>query len=176
MTKLESTILYLLARAKKKGKKNLSKFELFKLLYLLEVGAYQYTGRGFLNGVSFVREKNGPISIDIYNALSNLNGKYIELSDVKKADYPYPRCCISLKKDFKTDIFSQSEKLFMNSVFEDYLDLPIKDLKDLVYKTPPMKDIIGREGKGKILKGHPINFNSIPLDEEMVDLIAGTHE
>jgi hypothetical protein len=131
MTKLESAILYLLDRAKKRGKNNLSRFELFKLLYLLEVGAYKYTGRGFLDGISFVREKNGPISFDIYNALSNLEGKYIEQSEVKKADYPYPRCCISLKKEYKDDTFSQSEKLFMNSIFEDYLDLSIKDLKAL---------------------------------------------
>ncbi|OGY42209.1 MAG: hypothetical protein A2Y67_01675 [Candidatus Buchananbacteria bacterium RBG_13_39_9] len=176
MTKLESAILYLLARVKKRGRNNLSKFELFKLLYLLEVGAYKYTGRSFLDDISFVREKNGPISFDVYNALSNLEGKYIQQVEVKKADYPFSRCCISLKKDYKNDNFSQSEKLFMNSIFEDYLDLSIKDLKALVYKTPPMKEIIGKEGKGKILKGYPVNFNSIPLDEEMVDLIAGPNE
>lgn len=85
MNKLEQTILYLLARAKEKGKDNLSKFELFKFLYLLEAESHKYTGKSFFNStVSFVRDKNGPISIDIYHALNSLKGKYINLTEVKK--------------------------------------------------------------------------------------------
>ena len=88
MNKLEQTILYVLARAKEKGKNNLSKFELFKLLYLLEIESYKFTGKSFFNSsISFVREQNGPISIDVYNALNSLKNEYINITEEKKTDY-----------------------------------------------------------------------------------------
>jgi len=174
--KLENTIIYILGRAQTRGKKNLSKFELFKYLYLLETEAYRFTGKSFLdNNVSFVRDKNGPISIDIYNAITNLEGDYIQLTKTKQKSYPYPRHSISLKKNKnkRKSSLKNSEKLFINSVLESYLELPQKTLKDIVYKTEPMKSILKEEKKKKSsLKGTRLNLNLIALDEDMVDLIS----
>lgn len=176
MTRLENTILYLLERMQLKGKRNLSKFELFKFLYLLETESYKFTGKSFFDSsVSFVRDKNGPISIDVYNAINFLKDtKYINLTEIKKEDYDYPRHCISLKSKIKNIALSDSEKLFINSVIESYINLSIKDLKKIVYATEPMDEIIKEEKKRRVkfLKGEKINFNRIPLDEDMVDLIA----
>src|SRR3989339_1285461 len=168
MSKLETTILYLLARAKERGKENLSKFELFKLLYLLEIESYKFTGKSFFNSsISFVRDKNGPISIDIYNALNILSGKHINMTEEKKDNYEYPRHCISLKNIINKIDLNESEKLFINSVVESYILLPIKELKKIVYNTEPMLKLIEieKQKKAKVLKGEKLNFDCVPLDE-----------
>jgi len=175
MTKLENTILYLLTRAKERDKKNLSKFELFKLLYLLEAESYKFVGKSFFdNSISFVRYQNGPISMDVYKALNVLEKKYINIAEEKKQDYGFPRHCISLKKKLKKINLDESEKLFINSVVESYITLPMNKLKEIVYATEPMEEIIKEEKKNKVkfLKGEKLNFNCISLDEDVVDLIA----
>jgi uncharacterized phage-associated protein len=175
MTKLENTILYLLSRAKERGKDNLSKFELFKFLYLLENESYKFVGKSFFDSsISFVRDKNGPISIDVYNALNVLKDKYINLKEEKKEDYNFPRCCISLKKKLNRIDLNESEKLFINSVIESYITLSMKKLKKIVYATEPMEKMIEEEKRNKVkfLKGEKLNFNCISLDEDVVDLIA----
>jgi uncharacterized phage-associated protein len=176
MTKLENTILYLLDRVQSKGKSNLSKFELFKFLYLLETESYKFAGKSFFDSsVSFVRDKNGPISIDVYHAINALkDSKYIKLTKIQKEDYEYPRHCISLKSKIKGIPLDDSEKLFINSVIESYINLSMKDLKKIVYATEPMNGIIKEEKKRKVgfLKGEKINFNCISLDDDVVDLIA----
>lgn len=175
MNKLEHTILYLLARVKEKGKDNLSKFELFKLLYLLETESYKFTGKSFFNSsISFVRDKNGPISVDIYNALNSLKDGYINLTEEKKEDYEFSRHCISLKNRLKKIDLNESEKLFINSIVESYIYMPIKELKKIVYATEPMEKILKTEKnkKIKVLKGEKLDFNCITLDEDVLDLIA----
>lgn len=131
MTRLENTILYLLARAKQKHITNLSKFQIFKILYLLESESYKFTGKSFFESVAFARDKNGPISVDIYNALSKLDDSYISITKSKKPDYKFARHCVSLKKTPKKLDLDESEKLFMNSVFESYMTMPMKKLKDI---------------------------------------------
>lgn len=175
MTKLENTILYLLHKAAEKGKTNLSKFELFKLVYLLENESYKFVGKSFFGcSVSFVRDKNGPISLDIYNALNSLKDKFINLTEQKRDDYDYPRHCISLKKKLGKIDLSDSERLFINSIIESYILLPIKELKRIVYATEPMVAIRKEEKRNKVelLKGEKINFDCISLDEDVVDLVA----
>ncbi|MFH0840455.1 MAG: type II toxin-antitoxin system antitoxin SocA domain-containing protein [bacterium] len=175
MNKLEKTILYLLTRARDNGKNNLSKFELFKFLYLLEVESYKFTGNSFFDSsVSFARDNNGPISVDVYHALNALNGKHIKLIEVENKKYGHNRCCISLIKNLKKIDLTDSEKLFINSIIKSYINLTIKKLKEIVYDTEPMQEILKEEKKRKIkfLKGEKINFNHISLDEDIVDLIA----
>ncbi|MGW8184498.1 MAG: type II toxin-antitoxin system antitoxin SocA domain-containing protein [Candidatus Moraniibacteriota bacterium] len=175
MTRLEETILYLLQKAKMRKKGNLSKLELFKYIYLLEVESYRFTAKSFFNSeVTFIRQKNGPISVDIYKSLSNLESQdKLEIKAVRTNGYPYPRHCIALKKAFK-DTFEQSERFFINSIIEDYMDLTIKNLKEIAYKTEPMMKIIEEEkARGnQQLTGAHIDFRIIHLDEDMVDLIA----
>ena len=176
MTRIEDIILYLLSRAKQKGKDNLSKTELFKLLYLLEVESYKFTGRTFFDStVTFVRDKNGPISVAIYRALSDLDNRYIKMEEKKKEDYPYPRHCISIKRNIKKFNLQDSERLFINSVLESYLTLTISRLKNAAYNTAPMKEIQKEEKRSKksVLKGHQLDFILIPLDEDRVDLVGG---
>jgi len=175
MTKLENTILYLLMRAKEKGKNNLSKIELFKYIYLLESESYRFTGKSFFDcPMSFVRDKNGPISTDIYKALTGLVGNYVNIIEENNNNYTFPRHSISLKKKLNKIDINESEKLFINSVLESYISLPINKLKKIVYATEPMLEIIKEEKANKVslLKGERLNFNCIPLDADVVDLIG----
>ena len=74
MNFLEETIIFILSQIYKVKKDNLSQIELFKLLYLIETESYRYTGDSFFNEeVLFTRDKNGPISVDVYKALDNLS-------------------------------------------------------------------------------------------------------
>jgi hypothetical protein len=131
MTKLKSTILYLLSRLKERAKNNLSKSELFKLLYLLENESYKFASRSFFdNSIFFVRDKNGYISVDFYNTLNRLKDKYIilkEEKEKKKGDC-FLDCCISRKKRVNKINLDKSERLFINSIVESYISLPIKKI------------------------------------------------
>jgi uncharacterized phage-associated protein len=170
MSRVEDTILYLLTKAKEKGMNNLSEFQIMKIIYLLEVESYKFTGKSF-NGINFKRNKNGPISLEIYAGLKSLDKRYIKKEITQKADYPYPRHCISLIKPIKKINFSQPEMIFLNSVFESYLILSQTKLGEAAYSTEPMQEICKAEKKqGGILKGVNIDLNSVPLDEEILEL------
>lgn len=172
LTRLEEVILFLLSRAGEKGLKDLSKFQIMKLIYLVDVESYRYTGKSFFGDVHFVRQKNGPISKDIYDALNRLHPTYIHFEQNQKEDYPYPRHCISLKKPARIHL-ADDEKIFLNSVFESFLSRSQKELKKLVYETEPMKDILNQEKRAhKTLIGSRILFESIPLDKDVVEMIS----
>jgi uncharacterized phage-associated protein len=174
MTKLESTIIYLLSKAQERGKGDLSKFELFKLIYLLETESYRFTGGSFFgSSISFVRDKNGPISVEVYNALGALKDNYITIMERKNEEYSHSRHCISLKKKVSKLALGDSEKMFINSIINSYGNLTIKHLKKIFYDTEPMEEILTEEKKnGGVSKGAKIDFNCIRLDENLVDLIV----
>jgi len=174
MTILEETILFTLSQVKKLGKENLSKIELFKLIYLIEVESYRFVGESFFNKeVLFARYENGPISVDIYKAIDNLKyGSYIEIKEEKKDDWGEPRHSIYLKKELKKtdkDKLKTEYKMFINSVLSSYGKLSIKSLKKVVYETEPMVEVQKKETKG-ILKGFNLNFGTIPLDNDFKEV------
>lgn len=172
LTRLDNVILHLLSTAHENGIKNLSKFQIMKLIYLVDVESYRYTGKSFFGDVSFVRQKNGPISLDIYEALRILHPRYITFEESKKEDYPYARHGVSLRKKIRVNL-RDSEKIFLNSVFSSYLSMPQNKLKERVYQTEPMKDILKQEKRArKPLIGNRILFDSIPLDEDIVEQIS----
>ena len=73
LQKIHETILYILLMAKENGTGDLSKFQIVKLLYLIQIESLKFTGRPFINNLSFFREKNGPLcqvpffSIGVFN-------------------------------------------------------------------------------------------------------------
>ncbi len=172
MSRLEFTILYLLAKVKEKKIDDLSKYQIMKLIYLLEIESRKFTGEGFIDSISFYRHDRGPISYDIYTALKNLENKnYIGMKTTKKPNYPYPRHGFSIKKLPKKIELDDSEKIFLNSVFESYIGLTLNKLGRVTYSSEPMKEILKEEQKtGKISEGSPLNLNSVSLDQEIVDL------
>ena len=171
MTRLEELILFILDRAHKMGIANLSRFQLHKIIYMIQVFAIKYTGKEFVPSLAFIREERGPISGDVYEAIDSLvHKKYVVLDITKKDDYPYSRCGHKLGKTIPQASFGIGEMIFLDSVLSDLLPLPQKKLKELTYSTEPMIQIIKTE-KGKIKKGLKLDLSLIQIDPDIVNQI-----
>lgn len=172
LAKIDIVILYILLKAREKGIKDLSKFQIMKILYMIEAEAHRYIGTGLL-GISFNRDENGPISTEIYDSLDKLKHKnLVSMEETKVTDYPHPRHGYSLAKKVGLPI-QDTEKVFLNSVIDSYIELNQKRLKEIVYNTEPMREITSCEDRlHRKLKGSKINFDSIPLDEDIVEILT----
>jgi len=171
LSRLEQLILFILDRAHKKGIKDLSDFQLMKIIYLLEVFSLKYTGAKFIDEV-FARHKNGPITIHFYQARQILRlKKFLDVEEIQKIDYEYPRRANMLgKKRLDKFIFSLGETIFLDNFLDDFLQLNQKQLKELAYKTEPMKEILKQERNDKdIKKGAIIDFNKVIIDPDVVE-------
>lgn len=173
MTRLEELLILILDRAHKEGKSNLSRFEILKIAYLLQVYALKYAGTTLLPDTTFIREKNGPISVDIYKTMDKLvaNG-YIKMAAKENKEYGYPRHCFALKKKSPRLSFGQGELMFLDSFLSELLPLNQAQLKKKAYATEPMKVIIIKERGNKIKKGQVINFASVSVDADVVDVYS----
>jgi hypothetical protein len=174
MSRLEDLILFILDRAHKMGIKDLSSFQLFKIPYIIQVLSLKYAGKEFLPGTVFVRDKNGPISTDIYSSIDNLITKgYIDLDISKKQNYEFKRHGHKLAKKLPKLSFNQGEVIFLDNFLSELLSLSQMKLKKYAYSTEPMKEIT-KEEKGQIKKGTVINFSSVLVDPDVVDTYTDT--
>jgi len=170
VNRLEELIVFVVDRAKKEGKQNLSRFEVLKIIYLLQVYSLKYAGTSLLPGITFIREKNGPISVDIYNAMDNLvSGGYLNMEVIENEKYGHPRHAFSLKKKAPKLNFDQGEEVFLDGFLIDLLTLSQKNLKDKAYSTEPMETILKSEKGGKVKKGEVLDFSSVSVDSDVVD-------
>lgn len=175
LSKLQKTILYLLKYSQDCGYSNLSMFQIFKLVYLLEVEHRRYIGTPFLFDINFKREKNGPISTDIYNAVESLTGKFINTKETQTEGYPFARKCHSLSKADLNGVldFTTEELFFINSVLNDFLNIPQKKLQSIVYSTEPMVNIQQEEKqKGRELLGQQLDLDTVLLDNDILERIS----
>lgn len=175
LTKLQETIVYILQHAKEKGIPSLSKFQLMKFVYLIQIESYRFMGSPFIDEVRFIREKNGPISTNIYDAIKSLEDEYIEMHVVPNREYGHDRHDHKLIKSPRTYALTREEIIFMNSVLDDYLHLSQKNLKDLVYDTEPMQNIIKQEKHDGNKAGFSLDMNTVPLDPDVLEAMS-THE
>ncbi|MHB8174849.1 MAG: Panacea domain-containing protein [Nitrospirota bacterium] len=174
MTRLEELILFILDRAHKEGIKDLSRFQLFKIPYIIQVMSLKYAGTEFVPGATFIRDKNGPISTDIYSAIKHLIGdEYVDISITKHEGYDYPRYGHKLAKKLPKLSFSEAETIFLDNFLSELLPLPQKKLKERAYATEPMKEMTKQE-KGEIKKGAVLNFSTVMVDSDVVDAYSDT--
>ncbi len=167
-SKLEETILHVIKRASDKGLK-LSKFQLLKLIYLIQVESQKYTEHSFIDDLKFYREKNGPVSASVYHAVKNLEASgLIKIKKVENKEYRYPKYEHTFVKGPKHRELSGDELIFLNSVLEDWLSLSQARLKRLVYETEPMGEILEKEEGKWVLEGAPLNLNAVSLDTEII--------
>jgi len=172
---LQELILYILKFSQEQGIDNLSKFQIMKLVYLIESEHRKYVGKPFIVQTKFQRDKNGPISKDIYHAIEPLKGKYIKVSETETEGYDYPRTCHrTINMDKFTFSFTKEQKIFLNCVLDDYIKLPQKELRKMVYNTEPMKKILKQEEKTHKKVHGDIDMSAIPLDKDVSQTIAKT--
>lgn len=171
LSKAQELILIILDRAKQEGMENLSKFQLMKLVYLIETEALKYSGTFFVK-FRFIRDANGPISIDTYNAIDELKTLgLINVYQKSNPKYGHDRICHKMIKSLpEIKNFSKDEVLFIDSVLSDYLPLTQNKLQKVAYSTEPMQAIL-KEENGKILKGKPLDMNLVNVHEDVMESI-----
>lgn len=177
MNKLEKTIIWILEAARERKIKDLSKFQIHKLVYLIDVESRKYNGESFFGReVNFQREKLGPISVQVYDALASLTQRNLVQKEVSNGSgYTAQRHSYSLTDKVKLRDFelSDGEMAFIGSVLGDYVGLRQSDLRKVAYSTEPMKILTSQEAKkGKSLEGVTLEMDSVPLDEELIKIIS----
>lgn len=175
MKRLEELLLLILDRAKKEGKNDLSKFQLYKIPFLLQVYSIKYAGTPLITDATFIRDKNGPISIDIATALENLKSNgYINMEVIENPEYGYAKHSFTLTKKVPKTSFNEGEIIFLDNFLSELLPLTQAKLKEIAYATEPMQEIqIAERGKG-VLKGKVINFSTVAVDSDVVDMYSNT--
>lgn len=170
MTRLGELLLFVLDRAKKYGKKDLSRFEVLKIIYLLQVYSLKYAGTALIAGMTFAREKNGPISVDVYNTMDALvTDGYLRKEVIENEGYGHPRHAFSQSKKLPDLSFGAGEVIFMDSFLSELLPLSQRSLKERAYATEPMKAITKKEKNKSIRKGDIIDFSLVSVDPDVMD-------
>ena|SRR3989344_2488726 len=173
MSRIEELILFILDRAHRMGIVDLSQFQLFKIPYLIQIFSLKYTGTKFVPGVVFVRDQNGPISIDIYSVVEGLEKKgYIKKEIKENRDYKKPRYCHSLAKKIPKLNFTKGEEIFLDNFLMKLLPLTQSKLKEMAYDTEPMIHIREKEKGDNIKKGTVLDFSKVVVDPDIMDVYS----
>lgn len=160
--RIENAILYLLKRANEKKVNNLSRFQIMKLLYLIDIEYRRFLGISFYKTASFTRWDRGPLLIEAYPILDELYAKkIINIVGRKILGYNKERLCHSLNKLNVRINLTNAEKVFLNSIIDSYIDLNLNKLKELVYSTEPMKEILQREKVNNNILKEKLNMNLV---------------
>lgn len=175
LTRLQQLILYILEYAKKKGIDSITKYQIMKLAYMVEVESRKYTGNSFSEELIFFRKPRGPVSQAISIAINQLDNTFIEIKKIPIPKYKKGaerhehrlRDAVNPKYDF-----SKEEKYFINSILGDLVDMPMVDLGKVVYATEPMKRVLEMEEKNHNMLGAKLDLNEVRLDNEILDLIG----
>lgn len=177
MNKLEKTIVLILDAAREQSIHDLSKMQIHKLIYLIDVEARKYTGESFFdNQVNFRRDERGPISVQVYDVLKKLQAESIvEMNVTNGAGYSCPRHGYMLKSNVNARkyILSDGEMAFLGGIISDYILLSQPKLRNLAYDTEPMISVTKLEKQqANLAIGSTLNMNLVSLDSEIVDIVG----
>lgn len=174
LSEIDSAILLLLKFSKDKGIKNLSKAQINKLIYLLEVEARKLTGMSFFNSnIVFHRQERGPISVEVKQSLDQLisNGM-VKCYEENGKEYTAARACHEISNN-KVKLNLPIEKIiFATSTFNIvYKTSRFNQRKifDTAYATEPMRKITLEEQGGAKHNGRFIDFNLVSLDKDILE-------
>ncbi len=182
LTELDNAVLLLLKFAKKKGIPYLTQAQVQKAIYMLQVKSREYVGEDFSNA-KFIREVRGPISVNVKDSLQKLASPdygYIKTEDVEvNATKQIHSFQHTLNKEDFENVISPNKALFALSTFQlleknypQFLNGKGKKVTLGSYETAPMLEIQEKEKKAKRqLKGEPIDFDLVRLNDNIVDII-----
>ena len=137
MERLKRLLIHII-REVRDAQGSLTKTKLVKLLYLIDVEAYQEFGRT-ITGTQWTFFLYGPYAAEIDNALNSLAGHRVEetefLSSRGRRGYTYQR-----DEDPRLhEVLSLDERLVVQDVLRRWADEELNQILDFVYfKTPPM--------------------------------------
>lgn len=130
--KFKNVLLYILDRCK--GKDNVGKVVLNKLLYFSDFGFYEKY-QDYLTGLRYSKLPKGPVpGIEPYIEQMKAN---MELREIPVEYYGYPsiRWIPLVKPDM--NVFTESELEVMDEVIAKYADMSARDISDLSHEDPP---------------------------------------
>lgn len=166
-------IVYIL----KKLDRDVGIVELVKMVYLIDVEYFKLFGET-LTGLGYIRQKLGPYTRDISNAVTDLEEKEPGVLEVKiissRGHSPILKRSHKIKEEvqFDPDLKSE-EKEVANQVLDNIKFLTPKQLENESYKTEPMKEILKKETKVKEkLYGASLDFSLIERNKFMEEWIA----
>jgi len=152
-TRIANAVLYVLKRAHDRNVSDLSKFQLMKLLYLIDIEYRRYLGKSFYEAATFTRWDRGPILFEAYPVLDLLKSRgKIKVETSKNPHYGHDRECHSIVNPKMRINLTGPEKIFLNSIIDSYVTLTQDRLRKIAYATEPMQKAVEKEKSGKPIK------------------------
>lgn len=178
LTELDNAILLLLKFAKKKGIGYLTQAQIQKSIYMLQVKSREYVGENFTE-MKFIRQPRGPISVNVMKSLmklAQLNYISTEVKEITKERKAFQHSLV--REDFE-NVVSPNKALFALSTFQllekeypKFMNGKNREIRLGSYETEPMRLITAKEKvRGGILKGEPLNLNTVRLNGNIVDIL-----
>jgi uracil-DNA glycosylase family 4 len=127
-------------------------FQLTKLLYLLDLMAIQRLGHA-LTGEIYLRQPEGPWPPAMQKQLPPLDGWELRISFRGRIPVVEPGPC----SRFQASVDDQSLALIAE-VLNEYGRLSNAQIKTVVYKTDPMRYLLGQERKGRDIRRVPVIY------------------
>ena len=171
-----STIHRLIVHILKKLDRSVGTVELVKMVYLIDVECFKLFGES-LTGLSYIRERLGPYTRGISNAVIDLEEKEpgaLEIRIISSKGYSsIPKKSHRIREDIKFEPdLKPEEKEIADQVLDNIQFLTPKQLENKAYKTEPMKEILKKETRAKEkLRGASLDFSLIKRNKFMKEWI-----
>lgn len=141
-------------------------FKLTKLMYLIDLACLEKLGHTVASPI-YIRQVDGPWPPDFNEALEAMKGYEVRRFFYRRIPMvgpgPSPRFKILLEDDILEII---------SDIFRTYGSMSNAEIKTAVYRTRPMRFILGEEKKGKKMFNKPVIYK----DKTANQLIEGDHE
>jgi len=141
-------------------------FKLTKLIYLIDLACLEKFGHTVASPI-YLRQVDGPWPPDLDKALEAMKGyevrRFFSRQIPMVGPGPSPRFKILLEDDILEII---------SDIFQTYGSMSNAEIKTAVYRTRPMRFILGEEKKGKKMINKPVIYK----DKTAKQLIEGAYE
>jgi len=150
----------------KELRRELGAIELAKFLYLIDVERTELLG-STLTGEIYTRQKKGPLPLNFYAIIEDMDGSEIDL--FIKPRFPFPKHCHRLGDNIRFNISLSPEDTYIaRRVINKLRDLNPKEIEILAYETEPMRRILAKEKEtGMKHRGEQLDFSFIEQEPRL---------
>lgn len=147
-----ATIMQQVARVLLELGGRMTYFKMTKLMYMVDLACIEKFGHTLASPI-YLRQVEGPWPPDLDKALEAMQGHEVRRFFVRRipmvAPGPSPRVEILLEDDILE---------IVSNVFHTYGSMSNAEIKTAVYRTEPMRFILGEENKGKNMVNKPVLY------------------